>query len=121
MGNIGEKTIIINDKKYKIDGFCEISNTIYEFYGDIWHGNPNKFNKNLLNRFDELDKKMEINLYALKKVNDVFKQLKYSYQGKPDDFFEKTKTKTKIQETFAGNPIKLIRSYQIKQKNIFFR
>ena len=45
MGNIGEKTIFINDKKYKIDGFCESSNTIYEFYGDIWHGNPNKYNK----------------------------------------------------------------------------
>jgi hypothetical protein len=49
MGNIGEKVIMINDKKYKVDGFCETSNTIYEFYGDIWHGNPNRFNKETLN------------------------------------------------------------------------
>jgi len=25
--------------KYKADGYCEINNTIYEFYGDCWHGN----------------------------------------------------------------------------------
>jgi len=25
--------------KYKADGYCEVNNTIYEFYGDCWHGN----------------------------------------------------------------------------------
>lgn len=30
--------------KYKADGYCEKTNTIYEFHGDIWHGNP-KFYK----------------------------------------------------------------------------
>lgn len=24
----------------KVDGFCEETNTIYEFHGDAWHGNP---------------------------------------------------------------------------------
>ena len=49
IGNIGEKIIFINEKKYKVDGYCEASNTIYEFYGDIWHGNPNIYNKDKLN------------------------------------------------------------------------
>lgn len=28
----------------KVDGFCQETNTVYEFHGDFWHGNPNKFN-----------------------------------------------------------------------------
>ena len=27
---------------YIVDGFDPITNTVYEFYGDYWHGNPNK-------------------------------------------------------------------------------
>jgi hypothetical protein len=27
--------------KYKADGYCKETNTIYEFYGDYWHGNIN--------------------------------------------------------------------------------
>jgi len=26
--------------KYKVDGYSEASNTVYEFHGDFWHGNP---------------------------------------------------------------------------------
>lgn len=66
--------IIINSKKYNVDGFDPATNTIYEFYGDYWHGNPNvkrfleiKINKvngvefktlyqNTLNREEELIK-----------------------------------------------------------------
>lgn len=29
---------------YKADGYCEKTNTIYEFHGDKWHGNPKIFN-----------------------------------------------------------------------------
>jgi len=29
--------------KYKADGYCKENNTIYEFYGDIWHGNLDLF------------------------------------------------------------------------------
>ena len=61
--------------------------------------------KEFNNRFDELDKKMEINLFALKKLNSVFKQIKCSYDGtKAEQFLEKNR------ETFAGNPIKLIKN-----------
>lgn len=30
---------------YLVDGFDKKTNTIYEFLGDYWHGNPRKFNK----------------------------------------------------------------------------
>ena len=30
--------------KYIVDGFDPLTNTIYEFNGDFWHGNPKKYN-----------------------------------------------------------------------------
>lgn len=40
----------MNDGEYKIpttryraDGYCEETNTIYEFHGDYFHGNPKRF------------------------------------------------------------------------------
>ena len=36
--NIGE--YYIPNSKYKADGYCKENNTIYEFLGDFWHGNP---------------------------------------------------------------------------------
>ncbi len=29
--------------RWKVDGYCTETNTIYEFYGDYWHGNPNVY------------------------------------------------------------------------------
>ena len=43
-GNMGEKKIKVQTKLFKVDGFCETTNTIYEFYGDFWHGNPLIYN-----------------------------------------------------------------------------
>ena len=36
--NIGEFSIM--DTRLKADGYCKETNTIYEFLGDFWHGNP---------------------------------------------------------------------------------
>ena len=36
----------IPNSRYKADGFCEETNTIYEFHGDYWHGNPNLYDPN---------------------------------------------------------------------------
>ena len=54
------KTITVNGAKYKVDALD--GNTIYEFYGDFWHGNPTKFQPtdvNLINKksFGELYEK----------------------------------------------------------------
>ena len=47
--NGGEKNIKINKKIFKFDGYCETNNTVYEFLGDFWHGNPKKYNKDEIN------------------------------------------------------------------------
>jgi hypothetical protein len=33
----------IPDTKYSVDGYCEETNTIYEFHGDAFHGNLNRY------------------------------------------------------------------------------
>jgi hypothetical protein len=48
-GNIGEKEIIIDNKKIRFDGFCEENNTVFEFYGDFFHGNPELYRENDIN------------------------------------------------------------------------
>ena len=35
--------------KYFVDGYDPITNTIYEFNGDFWHGNPSKYKKDDIN------------------------------------------------------------------------
>ena len=45
--NEGEYTIPFT--KYRADGFCNKTNTIYEFNGDYWHGNPKIYNSSLVN------------------------------------------------------------------------
>ena len=30
----------IPNSRLKTDGYCQETNTIYEFHGDFWHGNP---------------------------------------------------------------------------------
>ena len=34
----------ISNTRFKADGYCKETNTIYEFHGDYWHGNPNIYN-----------------------------------------------------------------------------
>jgi hypothetical protein len=41
----GEKRIC----GYKVDGFCEETNTVYEYNGNFWHGNPDHYDPNDVN------------------------------------------------------------------------
>jgi hypothetical protein len=41
IANTGE--YLIQNTKYKADGYDQDTNTIYEFNGDYWHGNPLKY------------------------------------------------------------------------------
>ena len=40
----------IPETQYRADGYCKENNTIYEFHGDFWHGNPNIYNHNDINK-----------------------------------------------------------------------
>ena len=53
--NGGEKELTIDDKTYKVDGFCEEMNTVYEFYGCFWHGCPKCYRPNIINSKNQKD------------------------------------------------------------------
>lgn len=40
----------IPETNYKADGYCKETNTIYEYHGDYWHGNPKIYNKEQINK-----------------------------------------------------------------------
>jgi G:T-mismatch repair DNA endonuclease (very short patch repair protein) len=44
-----EGEYIIPNSRYKADGYAVLINTIFEFHGDFWHGNPKKYNENTYN------------------------------------------------------------------------
>lgn len=58
--NGGEQVFPVGAGRYiRVDGYCEETNEVFEFYGDYYHGNPEKFasdefNKKLKKTFGEL-------------------------------------------------------------------
>lgn len=57
-----QKCLMINGKRFKVDGFDPATNTIYEFLGYFWHGHPDFFRAEEINprnkiSFGELYKK----------------------------------------------------------------
>jgi len=68
-----QKILYIEDKRIKVDAYNFTTNTIYEFWGDYWHGNPIKYSSDGINvknkktfgeLFDETQKKRKIILDA---------------------------------------------------------
>lgn len=48
IGNSNE--FIIPTTNYKADGYCKETNTVYEYHGDFWHGNPKIYKSENLNK-----------------------------------------------------------------------
>ena len=46
-------TIYINKKRIYPDGLHKQSNTIYEYYGNFWHGNPKIYNQQDINKVNK--------------------------------------------------------------------
>lgn len=42
--------IEIDNKKYNVDGYDPLTNTVYEFHGDYWHGNLNLYEPDFINK-----------------------------------------------------------------------
>jgi len=57
-----QKVIKVSGRKYKVDGYDPKTKTVYEFNGDFWHGNPDKFNPD------------DINPKNKKKYGDLYKE-----------------------------------------------
>ncbi len=68
----------IKNTKWKADGYCKETNTIFEFHGDYWHGNPTRYDPEFVNKV--CNKKMKT-LYAntLKREQRI-KELGYNLE-----------------------------------------
>ncbi len=48
-----QKTLTMTSgKRYRVDAYDPASNTVYEFNGDYWHGNPAKYTRDQLNEIN---------------------------------------------------------------------
>lgn len=63
----------ISGTHYKADGYCEETNTVFEFYGSLWHGDPAIFKADDVNPFN---KKHNGDLYklTLNREDDIKRQ-----------------------------------------------
>jgi len=68
-----EVSIFAAGKKLIVDGFDQETNTVYEFFGDYWHGNPNVYNQDVVNQnnkktFGELFDETLERLFLLRQI-----------------------------------------------------
>lgn len=54
MYNGGEYIITTGESQFKADGYCHETNTVFEFHGDFWHGNPNVYPNNMIHPVKKL-------------------------------------------------------------------
>ena len=95
--NGGEKELTIGNKTYKVDGFCEETNTVYEFYGCFWHGCPNCYKPNIINSKNQKDMGT-LNDLTVEKC-DTIKNAGYNHVST----YECQLTKKKDLQKFAKN------------------
>ena len=82
--NIKNKNIRLKNWKDKpVDGYDPETNTVYEFLGDYWHGNPERFNGHDINKrtkksFEEL---YQNTLLMLNKLKSLGFNVKYIWEN----------------------------------------
>ena len=80
-----EVTIHLEDRFIQADGYCSETNTVYEFLGDYWHGNPNKYPSNIIHPHMKSIGKTYGDLYEeviakLQKIQDTGYNLEYIWE-----------------------------------------
>ena len=75
----------MNDGEYKIkktrwlaDGYCKETNTVFEYHGDFWHGNPTKYDPEFINTV--CNKKMKTLYAATLKREQKIRDLGYNLE-----------------------------------------
>lgn len=84
-----QHTLNIKNKTYIVDGYDPDTNTVYEFHGDFWHGNPEIYKRNEINKvrnktFGEL-------YYYTKKKENLIKKAGYNLVVMWESDFDKEK------------------------------
>ena len=77
---IKEKNICINN--FNVDGYDSKTNTIYEFLGDYWHGNPKKYNPEKINKSNDKSFKelYDLTFQRFNKLKKLGYKIKYIWE-----------------------------------------
>lgn len=96
--NGGEKALIINNKKYRIDGWYENINTVYEFHVDLWHANPLKYNSEDLHPIRKIKNKEIYNKTLLREkiIRDVGYNLVVIWENEWDKIYKELDKQMKL-------------------------
>ena len=97
--NGGENKLMIGNKTYKVDGFCEETNTVYEFYGCFWHGCPDCYKPNIINSKNQKDMGT-LNDFTVEKRNTI-KNTGYSHVSTYECQLPKNKEFQKFAKNFT--------------------
>ena len=94
----------IPDTRYHADGFCSDTNTIYEYHGDYWHGNPKIFQPDDRNKTTKCTHG-ELYQKTLKKEEDI-RRLGYNLVTMwESDWMRITNSIRKFQQKFRSHRI----------------
>ena len=97
--NGDEKRLTIDNKGYKVDRFCEETNTVYEFYGCFWHGCPKCYRPNIINSKNQKDMET-LNDQTIEK-RDTIKNAGYSHVSTYECQLAKNKDFRKFAKNFT--------------------
>lgn len=69
---LNEGEFNIPNTLFKADGYCKETNTIYEFHGDYWHGNPSRYDPDKKTYFGKTFRELyEKTLEREKQIKDM--------------------------------------------------
>ena len=128
--NGGEQSLTVNGKQYKVDGYCQATNTVYQFHGCYFHGCSKCYNDLTLNttsgcymykllektnRIDQAIRDARYNLETIWEHDfDDNKEMKYTILN-----FKDMVEPPKIRDSFFGGrcePIKLLHNFVEKNQ-----
>ena len=91
----------INNKNYKVDGFCKETNAVYEFFGCFWHGCPKCYKPNVVNSNNQKDMGT-LNDQTIEK-RETIKMAGYRYVSTYECQLAKDKNSLKISHRKSSN------------------
>ena len=97
--NGDEKKLTMDNKAYKVDGFCEETNTVYKSYDCFWHGCSKCYRPNIINTKNQKDMGT-LNDQTIEK-HDTIKNAGYSHVSTYECQLAKNKNFQKFAKNFT--------------------
>lgn len=94
-----DKEYTIPGTKYVVDGFCPDTNTVYEFHGNYWHGNPRMYARSDIN--ERIGKSYGELYDATIKKERVIQELGYNLVVMWEDQYDGVRLNRRVVDDFS--------------------